>query len=220
MMSNILNNVDYNKGLIEIFPVMYYSKIQVNQDDLLSRMNISRPKIVSRTRDKIVSSFGDPSTIYYNKESYDYVMQKIKNQFLAAQAYLNGSDGHIVIIAHSLGTVLISNYLWDAQQAGIKYIKVKLLITTGSPLPVFISGINKNDIHPIRKTSFRFKWLNFWNKKDALSFPLQKINDDYNSLVEDTECKKSWWFISHGSYKNDKRCYKRIAKEIQYLLEE
>lgn len=220
MVGNILDCIDYNRGLIETFPVMYYSKAQANQDDLISRMNINRPKLVSRTRDKIVSSFGDPSTIYHNKEAYDDVMSKIKDQFLAAQAWLNDPEGKIVIIAHSLGTALISNYLWDAQQAGIKYTKVKLLVTTGSPMPVFLSGIHKDDITPIRKTSFRFQWLNFWNKKDVLSFPLQKINSDYDFLVEDIEVKKGWWFKAHGRYSSTKKCYKRVAKEIQYLLEE
>lgn len=221
IMENITDNIGFNSSQIAVFPVMYYSHIQDNQDDLLLRMNISRPKIVSRIRNKIISSFGDPSTIYHNEKAYDFVMQKIKYQFLLAQAYLQGSEnGSLVVIAHSLGTVLISNYLWDAQQANINYQNLKLVVTTGSPMPVFISGIDQDKIEPIKKPCPNFQWLNFWNKKDALSFPYQPINNKYDELIEDIETKKGLWFYAHGSYKKDKRVYKRVAKEIQTLLKE
>lgn len=219
LINNIKDNIDFNVGLIKVFPVYYYSRIQENQNELIKRMDITRPKVVAKIRDKIVSSFGDPSTIYHNKEEYDFVMQKIKEQFVLAQEYL-GSSGHMVAMAHSLGTSLISNYLWDMQKAGIKYDKLKLLVTTGSPSPVFISGKNIEDITPIDRPSPNFKWLNFWNAKDALSFRLQRVNNSYHRLVKDIRCKKGFWFFAHSSYKSDKRVYKLLAKEIQYLLDD
>lgn len=218
MMENVLGEVEYNKSQVEIFPVMYYSKIQGNQDKLLSRMN-SVPWMLSRIREKLVSSFGDPSTIYFNKKEYDYVMSKVKDQFINAQKYV-GNKGHIVLIGHSLGSIIASNYLWDANKAGIKYTNLKLMITTGSPLFVFISGKDVDDIKPIRKQSFRFKWINFYNSRDPLSSEYENFSPEYKDLVEDVKIKGGLYFFAHGKYKSSKKCYKRIAKEIQYLLEE
>jgi len=218
MIKNILDEIDYNRGLIEVFPVLYYSKAQANQSGLISRMKIARPRVVSWVRDKIISSFGDPASIYHNKQEYDYVMQKIKKEFIKAQAYV-GENGSIVVVAHSLGGVLISNYLWDAQKAGIKYRRLKLVATTGNPYGIFVSAINYNKIEAMSKPCFGFKWLNFWNKKDALSAPMQILSDGYKYLVKDIEVKKGFWFFAHAKYKDDKNVYREIANVIKGILD-
>lgn len=218
LMDNVLEKIDYNKSQVEIFPVMYYSKIQGNQSRLISRMN-KVPWLLSGIREKLVSSFGDPSTIYTNIKSYDHVMKKVKEQFVKAQEYI-GSNGHIVLIGHSLGSIIASNYIWDANKAGIKYTNLKLMITTGSPLFVMISGKDIEDIKPIRKQSFRFKWINFYNGRDILSSEYENFSPEYKNLVEDVKIKGGLYFFAHGKYKSSKKCYRRIAKEIQLLLEE
>ncbi len=216
MVNNILKVIKCDKSNIEIFPIKYYSKIQRAQDDLLLRMGRISPKFFSGIREKIIGSFGDTSTIFHNKKEYSIVMSLIKEQFLNAQNFIK-DNGSIVVLSHSLGTVLISNYLWDAQKAGIKYKNLKLVVTTGSPLPVFLSGIPINEMVPIDKPNEGFKWINFWNKKDFLSFPYGPLSLQYKSLVEDVEVKKGFFFFSHGNYDDDKNVYKRIANEIDNI---
>ena len=215
--NNVINRLDIDPSKVKVLPVYYYSKIQKAQDELLERMGDISPRMLVGIREKIVSSFGDPSTIYFDKDNYNLVMEAIKEQFVMAQKWI-GFDGQIIVLAHSLGTAVISNFLWDAQQAGIKYNKLKLLVTTGSPLPVFISGIDEDKITPIKMPSYNFKWLNLWKKKDVLSFPLSPVNEAYDKLVEDIRVKKGFYLFAHGSYASDKKVIKKIAKEINKLL--
>ena len=198
MMNNVLDEISYNKSQVEIFPVMYYSEIQGNQDKLLARMS-KVPWLLSGIREKLVSSFGDPSTIYFNKDQYDYVMSQVKEQFIKAQEHV-GINGRIVLLGHSLGSIVASNYLWDANKAGIRYSNLKLVITTGSPLFIFLSGKNVDDIKPIKRQSFGFKWINFYNSRDILSSEYSSLSPEYNKLVEDVKVKGGLYLLAHVNY--------------------
>lgn len=218
MIGNILDRLDVNKSQIEVFSVMYYSQIQKNQDAFMLRMGKISSFMLSRMREKLISSFGDPATIYYNKPAYQETMLKVKEQFIKANNFI-GSDGHIIILAHSLGGPIISNFLWDAEKAGVKYSRIKLLVTTGCPIPFFVSGIKIDNIMTIKKPSFNFKWFNFWNKKDILSFPLRRVNMAYKMLVTDFRVKKGMYILAHGSYDSDiKGVIKPIVYEIDNII--
>lgn len=213
MVENVLDQVE-NKDLeFKVFPVLYYSEFQKEQDSLINRMGKISQWPFKKLKSKLISSFGDPSTIYHNRDAYKYVNDQIKEQFIQAHAWLR-SGGKIVILSHSLGTVMINNYLWDAQQAGITYSRIELLITTGSPYPVFISGIKKDKIMPIDPPNENFKWFNFWNKKDILSFPLRPVNGAYYKLVDDFRVNNGFYIAAHGKYNSDSKVYKRIAKAV------
>ncbi|RLF65169.1 MAG: hypothetical protein DRN30_04530, partial [Thermoplasmata archaeon] len=123
----------------------------------------------------------------------------------------------IFIIAHSLGTIMISNYLWDMQKVGLLDKQIAGVYTTGSPLHIFLSGKRYSDIKAIEPTSDDFEWINFWNPKDVLSSPYRMLSSSYNKLVKDVRIKRGWFLESHGKYDSTSKVFKVIAESISRI---
>lgn len=112
----------------------------------------------------------------------------------------------VVIIAQSLGGQVISNYLWDAQQAMAsqgtwkfdpaeedaekeRFLRLKtlgFLFTTGCNIPIFLAGFPQEEIKAIctQGDGYDFKWRNFYDADDILGWPLQPLSDSYRRAVD------------------------------------
>lgn len=146
-------------------------------------------------------------------------------------------------MGHSLGTHIISNYVWDrqhdyelAEYGNTPLEKMKTLvgiITFGSIIPLFTLGLEKVESitfphekcdETIRKAA---KWLNFYDNDDVLGYPLKNLGDNgnYNEAVtEDIEINAgsiftSWNPFSHAKYWTDNDFTKRVAGFLCDLLE-
>lgn len=119
-----------------------------------------------------------------------------------------GSDKPLVILAHSLGCYMISNYIWDRQQ-GIEqqvygnnaFERVETLagiVTFGCNIPLFMLAYR--DIEPITFPSSMLeayfpddtpraklvsaaRWLNFYDPDDILAYPLRPLSPQYAKTV-------------------------------------
>lgn len=202
-----------NSGDVLFHPIKYYSKIQSRQYDLMDRM----PKFgwLKKIREKLVNAFGDSATIKGNGESYREVMAIFRKNLIDVRGKIEPS-APIFILGHSLGSVLLSNFIWDMQQVGILDAQIKGIFTTGNPSYIFNSGLER--IVPIQKTHKDFFWLNFWNKKDVISSPLGPFSKEYQDLVTDIRVRKGFFFNGHGKYDGDKKVYKKIARMIKLYL--
>lgn len=125
-----------------------------------------------------------------------------------------GPDAPLVIIAHSLGTVVASNYIYDLQTEPTRPIlpmtvreamdntplekgeTLALFYTLGSPIALWslrFSDFGKPITVPdprIRRyyPNLRGEWVNFYDKDDIVGFPLKTLNDAYARVVtEDLE---------------------------------
>ena len=112
-----------------------------------------------------------------------------------------GPNVKIVLIAHSLGCHVISNYIWDAQsieanQGACRYEgfedsppgsdldkfrrlkNLKFLYFTGCNIPIFLAGIPHGKIKAIssRGKGYSFKWKNYFDPDDPLGWPLKNIS--------------------------------------------
>lgn len=142
---------------------------------------------------------------------YDQVHKTIARRFgeLAISA---GPKAPLCIIAHSLGTVIMSNYLYDLQFDAAKggrligaSVKEEMsatplergetlafLYTLGSPLALW--GLGYDDFGlPITCPSpklgehhpqIRGEWVNFYDQDDILGYPLKSINRAYRKAVK------------------------------------
>ena len=212
LFSNLKDELDFPDEIL-FHPIKYYSEIQKNQNALMRRM--PEFKCFPKIREKLISSFGDSATIKSEPKIYDDVMSTIKESLISVRSKIE-PFAPIFILGHSLGSVLLSNFLWDMQKAGVYDKQIQGIFTTGNPSYIFLSGVK--NIRPIEKISSFFFWVNFWNQKDLLSSPLAPLSYAYSEIVTDIRVKKGWPIFAHGKYDGDKHVYKVIAKKIGEFL--
>jgi hypothetical protein len=179
--------------------------------------------------------FSDAATseIRPDEESSTYkrIQKTILRELNALRVELGDQDLPVVIIAHSLGCQIISNYIWDAQK-GIGIWKnqkptpfqalatTRLMITSGCNIPLFVSGLGK--IEAIKKPNSQFEWHNFYDRDDILGWPLKPLSQGFPNayaqvVTEDREINTGWTPFSHSDYWEDSNFIKPAAQLIREL---
>ena len=174
----------------------------------------------------------DKNTTY--EEIHERVGEKIKNLY---ENDLNNQACPLIILAHSLGGHIMSNYIWDMQKTQPsnlssfeKFEHLSGMITFGCNIPLFTLAYE--DIKPIKfpgsalsnDIKSKAKWLNFYDPDDILGYPLKAINDAYNAVVnEDIAINAgsiftSWNPVAHSGYWTDNGLTKPVAKYISEFL--
>ena len=149
-----------------------------------------------------------------------------------------GPDAPLCVIAHSLGTVIASNYIYDLQ-AGLTPPEVVagttgtalergetlcLLYTMGSPIAVWslrypdfgipIEFPPSNLGGPSLATA---EWVNVFDRDDVIAYPLRGLNAKYATAVkEDLQTNVgnlfvSWSPLTHTKYWIDRDVIDRVA---------
>lgn len=121
------------------------------------------------------------------------------------------TDRNINIVTHSLGGVIISDFLYDNPN-----INITNMFTIGCPLALYSLRYGTNNFNkPINNVS---NWINIWNEYDAISYPLKKLNKEYDFVVrKDINISigniiERILKIAHGKYFDNEKTYK-IIKE-------
>jgi hypothetical protein len=196
-------------------PVYYQPILQRNERAIFEQM---RPAVRwEGLRELMLFGFSDAASLEHKKEEDDKSYYRSQRLILDAfDAIFEEAGGPIplVIAAESLGCQVISNYIWDAQQAPHAYagvwrappadpapgsardrfrrcLTLQRLLTTGCNIPVFVAG--HRDIVPIDRTRLgeRFRWVNLFDPDDVLGWPLRELSPGYRELVEDVEVNAS-----------------------------
>jgi hypothetical protein len=137
----------------------------------------------------------------------------------------------LVVIAHSLGCHIMSNYIWDTQTRGSER---KHVIDPGSPfencetltaiktfgcnIPLFLlSNENIEPIHfpgknvglafpgqPAGKIESVAQWTNFFDRDDVLGWPLAPLSPAYGKVVKDVQVNVGNWFSSATPLSHDR----------------
>lgn len=162
-------------------------------------------------KDIVISGFGDALAYVGPPNGRSEVYGKIHEVLGAAleevTAELEDPDSTpLVVMAHSLGCAIASNYIWDAQKGvfaqtatcGFSRCQTLLgLVTFGCNLPLFTLAYKPADIMPIARTGpgvgacfdrhtdvqLLSKWLNFYDPDDILGYPLRGLNRHYADAV-------------------------------------
>jgi hypothetical protein len=145
-----------------------------------------------------------------DRATYDAVHAVLASTFraLATEA---GADAPLCVVAHSLGTVIASNYLYDLQQLPHRDIRPRSvrnamadtplergetlaqLYTFASPIALF--SLRYPDFGtPVAVPSPRLgahhpgvegRWVNVYDRDDAIAWPLRTLNDAYARQVSE-----------------------------------
>jgi hypothetical protein len=193
-------------------PVYWAPVLQQQEDDLWNRLRKGGSLWWSDLREFIVDFAADAiayQPIPGERDAYDNVHAVFADALrqLAQQA---GSRAPLCVIAHSLGTVIASNFIYDLQaHSAAKPLltprvlakmddtplargeTLALLYTLGSPIALW-SLRYPNFGRPIRVPAPKLpnhypglagEWINFYDAADVIGYPLRELNADYKAAV-------------------------------------
>ena len=190
----------------------------------------------------MLTAFGDASA-YQKVEStenttYDDIHNRIKSVIEDAYVIDLGSKPKpMIVVAHSLGGHIMSNYIWDMQHSKDTQLstfeRMKHLVgivTFGCNIPFFTFAYKK--VVPIEfppkqlrsELKRKAKWLNYYDPDDVLGYPLKVINPEYKKVVsKDIAINvggifSSWNPMSHSKYWTDNDFTKPVSKLIVSFL--
>ena len=205
---------DYPPGAPRVFfqPVYWAPVLQKQEDDLWSRLRKGGDLKWNDLREFMVDFSADAiayQPIPGERDAYDNVHAVFAGALrqLAQQA---GPRAPLCVIAHSLGTVIASNFFYDLQAHSpekpliaprvlermddtplARGETLTLLYTLGSPIALWSLRYN-NFGKPIRVPAPKLpnhypnlagEWVNFYDQADVIGYPLRELNADYNAGV-------------------------------------
>lgn len=171
---------------------------------------------------------------------YHIIQQLISGKISRLKTKI-GECNPIVMIGHSLGSIMLLNYLHDVQKSDKDKIvrdwhyednfNLAGLITMGSPLALWLlryKNFGKAIRFPLDSTGRDFrskaKWINFYDKDDILAYPLKELNNSFQKLksLEDREVNagnilQKWNPASHNGYMNTRKVIEQISLFIDEL---
>lgn len=201
----------------------------------------------------VISALGDASAYHRVPGSADTTYRRIHDRIRVRVKELYEGDlaksaVPLVVMAHSLGGHIMSNYIWDLQHGRIfdlvhdpetdlaglsgleKMQSLAGMITFGCNIPLFTFANTK--VEPIAfpakqlgdAVKKKAKWLNFFDPDDVLGYPLKPIGPAYRKVVtRDAAINvgglfSSWNPASHNEYWTDNDFTKPAAKFLAKFL--
>lgn len=239
--------IDIDKILYEY--IDWYEPLQSQQEQLLDRM-MKHPELKLKSKMLRRLLIGNISDLinYGGKpnlpdQSYEKTHLLVYNSISNLQNQV-GPEAPLIILASSMGTEIINNYIWDRQHAGEddvygntpfeRFETLVGLFTFGSNIPIFATASNIDDLQPIQfpipNSSAAIEnaaiWENFYDKHDPLGYPIKFINTDYElAKVKDIQIGvgnllSSWNILSHFGYWTSRKIRARVSDYIACLFRE
>jgi hypothetical protein len=241
-----LKAIGINPELIHYEYANWYEPTQINEDELFNRLFHSGYTLKNRALRKFILFLVSDLVAYIGEpnrpgNAYLQTHERIHQSILNLKAELE-EDAPLIIIASSLATEIISNYIRDRQIAqnqdpcGLSSFERMETLTGifmfGNMGPVYMASrpidLTEPFTFPPLKLPERLKpfvyWGNFYDKNDPMGFPLRSINAFFKERVtEDVEINSGGWLLSwnagsHLGYWKSRKIRKRVAAYIKNIL--
>lgn len=238
---------DWQKVSFE--PVYYAPILQAPQNRLWQSM-LAEPQnnLHAQTlRRFLLFGLGDAGSLENSAGRLNQTYLEVEKLIAQALANIYQDDTPglkpVVVVAHSLGAQVFSNYLWDSEQ-GVQLFSIanevkssardsasmnsqlglkvpSHLLTMGANIPLFIGGLGEavcfERPHP------SFTWENVYDPDDVLGWPLAQLGKSYQAIVQDTPLQvgsilTGWTPLSHNAYWQDKKISKRVSAKLRQYL--
>ena len=230
--------------------VDWYGPLQEQQELVLQRISKAGIRMKSKlTRQLIITNIGD--LINYGGKpgfphfGYDETHKKVHTTILKLKKQLP-ENAPLLIIATSMGTEIINDYIMDRQKAARekkedpmgsspfeRFETLTGLFTLGNNLPIFAASYHIDEIRPIEFPSPHLPsglrdiavWENYFDKNDSMGYPLKPLNGHFknHAILKDIRINTggpltSWNFFSHFGYWRSRKLVKRLASYIKLLF--
>jgi hypothetical protein len=231
---------------IVIEPIHWAPVMQTEEVELWKRLKKGGDLDFIKLRQFMVE-FGADALAYQplprERATYDAIHGVVARGFrnLAERA---GENAPLCVIAHSLGTVIASNYLYDLHK-GFAFLPdsvrkhhqkttlekgetLAFFYTLGSPialwslrytdfgLPITVPSPKLATHHP----NINSEWVNFYDPDDVMGFPLRPLNSAYRKMVKKDVAINagsflvSWSPLAHLEYWQDNDVIEPIATSL------
>ena len=201
--------------------VLWAPETSVNQARLWSKVSSKHDLDMVKLRKFFVGFAGDAVAYQRTAEGkpvYDAIHAKVRIQIDAAISEADGEDVEFTFLAHSLGSVIISNFLWDERQ----HFKATNLFTVGSPIALWLLryGDISNSRDPVEVARPEGVWVNILDDEDVIAYPLREINSSYKAAVDKDYMTEiggilsSGTPLSHVGYWDDGNVVKPVAQKL------
>ncbi len=191
--------------------VFWAPVLQAAEDELWRRMEAGGPLHYPDVRRFLVDFLSDALAYQPtgdDRRAYDGI-HAVFARTLADLAEAAGPDAPLCVIAHSLGTIIASNYIYDLQADPFKHLisdevralmrdtpleqghTLALLYTLGSPIalwslryrefgrPITVPTPHLAEYYP----QISGEWVNYYDQDDVVGFPLKTLNMQYARMV-------------------------------------
>ena len=163
------------------------------------------------------------------------VLEELRNEV--------GEDRPLILVAHSLGGHILSNYIYDntkdvngATRDFHKMGTLQFLMTFGCNIPVFTFAYQPEKVTPIQPPiAHRHQagdapwWMNIYDKNDPLGYPLGPIGPSYDGLIRSGQLVDERitsglplpvisQATSHNAYWKDRDVYVPLAQRIKAAI--
>ena len=199
--------------------------IEPREQALWDRVSAKHDLDYVKIRRFVISALGD--AVAYQRvpghiNTYRQIHDRVRDHLTKLRTKMGDQDLPVIVIAHSLGTAIMSDYIWDRQKQLRNNVpngtptdstptstpteRLENLIgfiTFGSTLPLFslaFSPVVAIDFppatlpDPLKPVA---KWLNFFDEDDVLGYPLKPSDPSYDRVVtEDIEINAGSVFSS------------------------
>ncbi|NOR62954.1 MAG: hypothetical protein GQ535_10730 [Rhodobacteraceae bacterium] len=223
--------------------VVWADVLQDRQKAYLGR--IKRKTRSDGIRAFMLRNFSDASSYRKTGDAKDNTYELIHDRVRKTLGELEGdveSGAPVLVLAHSLGGHIMSNYIYDHKKddhGGSPFQSLKTmggLVTFGCNIPLFTFAYAPEDIFPIKFPGVDLPedkrlspwWRNFYDKDDVLGYPLQDISPSYKAMITQKDLLEkpidvgnlltSWNPLSHNAYWRDADFIEPTATMIKKLI--
>lgn len=227
---------------VRLQPCYWGDILQRHQDVTWHRLTApGKPLGWKPLRRWVTSSLGDPASYlsgYFKRGApvYGEVHERLRASLEALAASLSSPRAPLVILAHSLGSVIVTNYLWDERgkrrvgRTDFECCRTLVgLVTYGSNIPLFLPPAPVECItFPPPELDPRYRdvarWINLYAPGDPLGYPLADIWDDrHGTTIEDVPVHAGPWPLSrtplsHVLYQVDRRFVRTVVSLLRQIL--
>ncbi|MEQ9188518.1 MAG: hypothetical protein RLP15_12345 [Cryomorphaceae bacterium] len=232
MIKEVKRRLGDNAARIAWEPVYYADVVEESELRYLREVNDQGLDFWS-LRKFIVKALGD--AVAYQQpqgaenDAYRKINERVNHSMQRLRAALGDPDKPLIVMAHSLGCVVASNYIWDVQRGKwpdlddfTSFKTLNTLVTFGSNLPLFSFAYAEPVAIALPEGA---KWYNYYDKDDVLGFPLKPISTSYEQAVTaDIQINvggiaTSWNPASHTDYWTDNDFTKPVTRHIEAVLQ-
>jgi hypothetical protein len=191
------------------------------QAEVWKRVNKKHDLDMVKLRKFLISFAGD--AVAYQKTGvgdavYNAIDAKVQSTLNSITAEYPDDAVEFTFVAHSLGTIIVSNYLYDHRDD----ITATNLFTLGSPLAVWALryGDPTKADSPTQVERPNGAWINILDDEDVIGYPLRELNPQYKKAVDMDYVTEIGRIISMGNpichvgYWEDNNAIKPIAYKL------
>jgi len=159
-------------------------------------------------------------------------LQDLLRDVVSATGALPARPVPLVTVAHSLGSVIFSDFVYDLQTgvapprgfARHYHFALRGLFTLGSPLALYALRFPQLGFHAPVALEPGSAWINVLYKADVVAYPLRGASLAHARTVEDCVLRPRLWPhywtpFAHLAYWNDRRCIRRVAQALAGVAE-